>query len=123
MGGSAEWLSVMEGAKAGMPIIRRVFTVHVDQAAHRGEHAHILCNQFLVCLGGSVRVTCDDGAARSEHALSDPGRGLFIPAGVWASQDYGDNSTLLVLCDQSYDPADYLRDYQGFLDFRAKGGK
>ncbi|CAA7617889.1 FdtA/QdtA family cupin domain-containing protein [Magnetospirillum sp. SS-4] len=116
----SEWLVALEDSRVSMTI-RRVFSVHVDKAAHRGEHAHILCNQFLVCLTGRIEVVCDDGSHRSHVLLDTPGRGLFVPAGIWASQDYADSSTLMVLCDQPYDPADYLRVYQDFLTYRAKG--
>ncbi|MBF0093724.1 MAG: WxcM-like domain-containing protein [Alphaproteobacteria bacterium] len=114
------WLVVLEDARVAMAI-RRVFSVHVDRASHRGDHAHRLCNQFLVCLGGRIEVVCDDGSARSHTVLDGPERGLFVPAGIWASQDYADGSTLMVLCDQLYDAADYLRDYSGFLEYRGPG--
>jgi hypothetical protein len=116
----SEWLVAFEDARVEMPI-RRVFSVHVDKAAHRGEHAHRLCNQVLICLAGRVEVICDDGAQRSHVLLDTPGRGLLVPAGIWASQDYADSSTLMVLCDQPYDPADYLRVYQDFLAYRSNG--
>ncbi len=116
----SEWLVAFEDTRVGMTI-RRVFSVHVETAAHRGEHAHRLCNQFLICLTGRIEVICDDGTERKQILLDTPGRGLFVPAGIWASQDYADSSTLMVLCDQHYDKADYIRDYAEFQEYRAKG--
>ncbi|OAN54652.1 hypothetical protein A6A04_12060 [Paramagnetospirillum marisnigri] len=115
-----DWLAVMEDSRVGMAI-RRVFTVHADQPTHRGEHAHRRCNQVLVCQIGRIEVICDDGTDKSVTVLDTPGKGLFIPAGIWAAQDYDAESLLTVLCDQPYDESDYFRNYEDFLAYRAQG--
>jgi len=82
----------------------------------RGEHAHRRCQQFLVCIRGSVSVVVDDGTASEEVQLREPDSGLLVPALVWAVQfKYSADAVLLVFASDHYDPADYIRDYEEFL--------
>ena len=96
---------------------RRFFVVHgVPSREVRGEHAHRTCEQFLVCLAGSVRAVVDDGTKRVEHVLDRPDRGLHMPALTWGTQyDYSPDAILLVLASHEYDADDYIRDYEDFL--------
>jgi len=82
----------------------------------RGEHAHRVCEQFLVCVRGSVTVVVDDGQVSEEIVLNATDTGLYVPPLVWAVQyRYSEDALLLVLASHAYDPADYIRDYDEFL--------
>ena len=82
----------------------------------RGEHAHLTCEQFLVCTAGSVAVVVDDGSSRHELVLDSPDVGLYVPPLTWAVQyKYSPDASLLVLASQPYDAGDYIRDYDEFL--------
>lgn len=96
---------------------RRWFMVYDVPSRHvRGEHAHRVCEQFLICVSGQVMVAVDDGRNRAEVLLDSPTLGVYIPAGVWASQfRYEANTVLLVFASHPYDPDDYIRDYDEFL--------
>lgn len=88
----------------------------------RGEHAHRVCHQFLICVSGQVSVAVDDGERRSEVVLDDPTVGIYIPPRVWASQyGYDDDAVLLALASHPYDPDDYVREYEVFLEEAASG--
>ena len=81
----------------------------------RGEHAHRKCQQFLVCIRGSVSVVVDDGRASEEIELSEPNVGVLVPAMVWAVQyKYSSDAVLLVFASEHYDASDYIRDYEEF---------
>ena len=81
----------------------------------RGEHAHRHCEQFLVCVRGSVNVVVDDGTNSEEIVLNEPNVGLYLPPLVWAIQfKYSTDALLLVLASDPYDPEDYIRDYEAF---------
>lgn len=97
---------------------QRWFLVYdVPSREVRGEHAHRVCHQFLVCVAGSVTVAVDDGEQRTEVKLDEPTLGIYIPPLVWASQfRYERDSVLLVLASHAYDPDDYIREYDAFLD-------
>jgi acetyltransferase-like isoleucine patch superfamily enzyme/dTDP-4-dehydrorhamnose 3,5-epimerase-like enzyme len=96
---------------------RRYFTVFdVPGKEVRGEHAHRRCQQFLICIRGSVHVVVDDGTTAAEIELNDPGRGVFVPPLVWAIQfKYSADAVLLVFASDPYDADDYIRDYDEFL--------
>jgi acetyltransferase-like isoleucine patch superfamily enzyme len=111
-------LAVAELGK-GLPFApqRFFFVFDVPSAEVRGEHAHRKCHQFLVCVRGSVSVLVDDGSARAHYTLDSPTLGLHVPPRVWAAQfGYSADAVLLVLASDPYDPADYVRDYDEFLD-------
>lgn len=106
----------------GLPFApQRYFTIFdVPTKEVRGEHAHRVCKQFLVCLRGSIAVVCDDGRARQELLLDSPELGLYLPPMVWGVQyKYTSDALLLVLASHPYEPGDYIRDYDEFLRERA----
>jgi UDP-2-acetamido-3-amino-2,3-dideoxy-glucuronate N-acetyltransferase len=91
-----------------------VFGVPADQ--RRGEHAHRLCHQYLICVAGSCAAVVDDGTRREEVLLDRPELGLYMPPMIWGTQyRYSADAVLLVLASHHYDPDDYIRDYQDFL--------
>ena len=96
----------------------RFFVVHqVPTAEVRGAHAHRQCEQFLVCLSGSVNAIVDDGRTRAEYVLDSPTRGLHMPAMTWGTQyRYSAEAVLLVLASHPYDPDDYIREYDEFIE-------
>lgn len=96
---------------------QRTFFVYEVPSQHvRGEHAHRQCQQFLICVQGAVSVVVDDGQQRREVLLDSPQVGLFVPPWVWASQyRYQPHSVLVVFASHPYDPGDYIRDYETFL--------
>jgi dTDP-4-dehydrorhamnose 3,5-epimerase-like enzyme len=102
----------------GLPFVpRRWFLVYdVPSQEIRGEHAHRLCHQFLICIAGTVTVAVDDGERRAEVVLDAPTLGIYIPPLVWGSQfRYDADAVLLVLASHPYDADDYIREYDSFL--------
>jgi len=97
---------------------KRYFIVFdVPSTQVRGEHAHRLCKQFLVCVAGTCSVMVDDGEAREEFLLDRPTLGIYLPPMTWGVQyKYSKDAVLLVFASDYYDPADYIRDYREFLD-------
>ena len=103
---------------------QRMFFVHdVPSQYVRGEHAHRICQQLLVCVEGSVAVVVDDGRTREEVLLDTPGLGLYIPANLWTTQyRHQPHSVVAVFASHPYDPDDYIRDYNEFIDLAGKKG-
>ena len=88
----------------------------VPTAETRGEHAHKVCKQFLVCIKGSCNVVADDGVNREEFVLDSPAKGLYLPPMIWGIQyHYSHDACLLVFASEYYDSADYIRDYDQFI--------
>ena len=102
---------------------KRYFLVFdVPSSEIRGEHAHRTCHLFLVCARGACSVVVDDGESREEFRLDHPALGIHLPPMVWATQyQHSRDAVLLVFASDWYDPDDYIRDYQSFLDEARRG--
>jgi dTDP-4-dehydrorhamnose 3,5-epimerase-like enzyme len=112
-------LVVAEAAEQVPFQIQRMFTIVAPAGAKRGQHAHRLCSQFMVCVRGAVEVVCDDGSDRKTFSLDSGELALLVPPGLWIDIDIRqDESILVVLCDRLYEERDYIRDYAEFLSFR-----
>lgn len=101
--------------------LRYFMVFDVPSRETRGEHAHRECHQFLVCVRGTCAVVADDGASRIEVALDVANRGLYLPPMTWGIQyKYSADALLLVFASHHYDPADYIRDYDQFLELSGR---
>lgn len=96
---------------------KRYFLVSdVSSEKTRGEHAHWVCHQFLICVKGHCAVVADDGVHRREVILDSPTLGLYLPPMTWGTQyKFSPDAVLLVFASHYYDPDDYIRDYETFL--------
>lgn len=87
----------------------------------RGEHAHLALHEFLVCLRGCCSIALDDGERRDEVVLDTPTIGLHVPPRLWrVHYKYSPDAMLLALCSDTYDAADYVRDYDRFIELVGK---
>lgn len=98
-------------------IPQRYFIVNnVPSSELRGEHAHKECEQFLLCMNGSVRLLLDDGSKRCEVILDRPEMGVYISPMIWGTQyRYSRDAALLVFASMHYDSNDYIREYEDFI--------
>lgn len=113
-------LSIAE--TSDLPFVpQRIFMVDsVPEGQLRGSHAHRACDQILIATSGSVTAAVDDGRNAYSVKLDRPDRALYMPHGLWGSQfAYSPGATLLVLASAPFDKADYIFDYEEFLDFAA----
>jgi len=111
---------VVAEAAAQVPFqIVRMFTVVASTHSKRGQHAHRLCSQFMLCVNGAIDIVCDDGSAQRTFALDRGNLALLVPPGIWNTVIFRQaNSILIVLCDRGYEAHDYIRDHAEFLAFR-----
>lgn len=113
-------LSFIENGAECCPFeIRRVYWLYdVPGGRERHGHAFRTANELIVALSGSfdVVVTTPDGVSTRRH-LSRSYHGLYVPAGTWRSLDnFATNSVALVLSSTLYDPDDYIRDFNQYID-------
>jgi UDP-2-acetamido-3-amino-2,3-dideoxy-glucuronate N-acetyltransferase len=111
-------LMAVEMAKDLPFVPERFFTIFdVPSEDVRGEHAHRVCEQLLVCLRGSVMCLVDDGSNRKQALLDRPTIALYMPAMTWGAQyQYSADALLAVFASHPYDPDDYIRTYDEFLE-------
>ncbi len=82
----------------------------------RGMHAHHRLRQAAICVSGSLTMTLDDGASKVDVVLDRRDRALLIEPMIWHEMThFSPDCVLLVLADEFYDEADYIRSYPAFL--------
>lgn len=100
--------------------IKRVFFIlEADTKLSRGFHAHKKQQQILFCLQGSIKIVLDNGEKREAVVLNKPEKGILLNRMIWHEMhNFKKNTVLLVLASQTFDPKDYIRDYQLFLKLK-----
>jgi acetyltransferase-like isoleucine patch superfamily enzyme len=101
-------------------IPKRYFMVFdVPNREVRGESALKDCQQFFVCIKGSVSFVADDGKSREDFLLDSPTVGLYVPEMTWSTQyKYSKDAVLLVFASTHYNAQSYVRDYEAFLKMK-----
>ena len=99
--------------------IKRVYYIYDTlKGVRRGFHAHLNLQQILVCVKGSCKIHLDDGTETAEVTLDKQNVGLYISNNMWREMyDFSEDAVLLVLASEYYDEADYIRDYDKFIEF------
>lgn len=112
-------LSVLEDGGRDLPFeVKRLYWVYeVDEDIRRGFHAHKETWQFLFCPYGSIEIMLDDGEKKEYVTLDSPDKGLLLPPELWHEMLWKKpGSVLCVAASEYYDEADYIRDYDRFLE-------
>ena len=99
--------------------IKRVYYMYnTTTDAVRGKHAHKNLQQVLICVHGSCKISLDDGNEKRIVILNKPNVGLYIANNMWREMyDFSKDAVLMVLASELYDEADYIRNYDEFLEF------
>lgn len=103
--------------------VKRVYYIYDTlPGVRRGFHAHLNLQQILLCVNGSCKIHLDNGTDTAEVTLDKPNEGLYISNDMWREMyDFTPGTVLLVLASEYYDEADYIRNYDVFLErVRAK---
>ena len=98
---------------------KRVYYLYdVPGGESRGGHAHKGLYQLIVAASGSFSVTLDDGKVKRTFMLNRPYCGLLVVPGIWRTlDDFSSGSVCLVLASEKYTEADYIRDYDEFINY------
>lgn len=98
---------------------RTYYLYDVPGGESRGGHAHKELQQLIIAASGSFSVTVDDGNVKRTFILNRPYQGLLIVPGIWRKlDDFSSGAICLVLASHKYDEADYIRDYDEFLEYK-----
>ena len=103
--------------------IKRTYWLYdVPGGESRGGHAYRETEEFVIALSGSFDVIVDDGNEKKTFHLNRSYYGLYIPKGVWREMDnFSTNSLALEFASTKYNPEDYIRDYNEFLNLKEDG--
>lgn len=98
-------------------IARTYYIFGTAAGVSRGFHAHHTLRQLAVCISGACTILLDNGREKGEVRLDSPSLGVMIEPMVWHEMSaFTKDCVLLVLADQTYDEADYIRDYDVFAE-------
>ena len=102
--------------------IRRVYYLYdVPGGGERGGHAHKELNQLMIAASGSFDVVLNDGINKKVVELNRPYYGLYIVQGIWRELvNFSSGAICLVLASEKYFKEDYLRNYNDFLEWKAR---
>lgn len=104
-------------------LIKRTYWLYdVPGGECRGGHAYRETEEFVIAMSGSFEVTIDDGIEKKTILLNRSYYGLYIPKGLWREMgNFSTNSLALELASTNYDPEDYVRSYEVFLNLKSNG--
>ena len=111
-------LVIVEGHKDVPFDIKRIFYIYgSDTDVVRGQHANLKSQFVLINVAGKSKVKVKDGLGNEAvFSLNRPHTGIYLPQMVWEDMyDFSEDSVLLVLASEHYDPDEYIRDYDEFV--------
>ncbi len=110
-------LTVIEGMRDIPFKIERIFYIYdSDNSIIRGKHANRESEFILVNICGSSKVRVTDGFQEKIYTLDRPNLGLYIPKLIWKDMyDFSTNSILICLASEKYNPNEYIRNYDEYL--------
>lgn len=110
-------LVVMEELKEVPFEFKRIFYIYgTKENVIRGQHANRFSQFLLINLCGTCKVLVDDGKDKEIVVLDKPHTGVHLDRLVWKDMyDFSPDSILLVLSSELYDKAEYINDYEQFL--------
>ncbi|WP_034445925.1 sugar 3,4-ketoisomerase [Butyrivibrio sp. AE2032] len=112
-------LIVAEGESRFVPFeIKRVFYIYgSDATVVRGQHANKKTRFVMINVSGSCKIKVNDGISETIVNLDTPKRGLYLEEMLWKEMyDFSKDSVLLVLCSEHYNEAEYIRDFDKYVN-------
>jgi hypothetical protein len=109
-------LTFIEGNRHIPFDIKRIYYLYdVPGGSTRGGHAHRRLEQFFIAMSGSFDIVIDDGTERRTVSLNRSYYGLHVPRMLWREiVNFSSGSVCCVLASETYDEADYYRDYDTY---------
>lgn len=113
-------ISVIENSVTIPFDVKRAYYLYdVPGGEARGGHGHIVLEQLIIAVSGSFNVKLNDGKVSRTFTLNRPYQGLLVVPGIWRElDDFSSGSVCLVLASHRYDEADYIRDYEKYLNYK-----
>ncbi|SFT33044.1 dTDP-4-dehydrorhamnose 3,5-epimerase [Lachnospiraceae bacterium XBD2001] len=111
-------LVIVEGHQDIPFDIKRIFYIYGSDAdVVRGQHANRRTEFVLINVAGTSQVRVRDGKGNEIlYSLNRPHTGVYLPNMVWKDMlNFSEDSVLLVLASEHYDPDEYIRDYDEFV--------
>ena len=109
----------IEGRKDIPFEIKRVFYIFGkgNVGTVRGKHSNRKSEFVLFNVKGKSKIkTIDEDLQEKIYELNEPNQALYLPKMVWKEMyDFTEDSVLMVLTNEYYDTAEYIRDFDEFV--------
>lgn len=115
-------LVIVEGMQDIPFDIKRIFYIYGSAPnVVRGQHANMRSEFLLINVAGTCKVKVKDGRGNEAvFSLNRPHTGIYLPQMIWKDMyDFSEDSVLLCLSSEHYDPEEYIRDYDEFVNMVA----
>ena len=111
-------LTEVENSKIEGFDTERVFFIYdIPGGASRGGHAHKTLRELIIAASGSFDVYINDGENERTIHLNRPSQALLLCEGVWEElRNFSSGAVALVLASKHYDPEDYIRNFDEFVE-------
>ena len=111
-------LSVVESLNQLPFSISRVYYLYdVPGGEERCGHSHHECFEFIVAVSGSFDIEINDGVKSKTISLNRSNIGLLVEPGIWrVLNNFSSGSVCLVIASEKYNEADYVRNFDDFLE-------
>ena len=111
-------LSVVESLNQLPFSISRVYYLYdVPGGEERGGHSHHECFEFIVAVSGSFDIEINDGVKSKTISLNRSNIGLLVEPCIWrVLNNFSSGSVCLVIASEKYNEADYVRNFDDFLE-------
>ena len=71
----------------------------------------------MIAISGSFDVVLKDGLSEKTITLNKPDKGILISNNIWRElENFSSGAVCLVLASDVFEEADYIRDYNEFLN-------
>jgi len=105
--------------------IARIFYIYgATKDCERGAHAHRDTWQSFIAIRGSFSLELTDGVESQTLNMGSPDRVLTVPPMIWARlYNFTEDALCLVLASSLYDPDDYIREWDDYLEILGRGAR
>ena len=99
--------------------IKRVFYIFGkgNVGTVRGKHSNRKSEFVLYNVKGKSKVkTIDEDMNEAVYELNEPNQAIYLPRMVWKEMyDFTEDSVMIILTNEYYDPTEYIRDFNDFV--------
>lgn len=96
--------------------VKRTF-ITFHKSGVRGNHAHKITEQLIICLKGSFRLKLINKNFEQNYKLDDPSMALYIPPLTWTElYEIEEESIILVFASEPYEKDDYIGSLESFME-------
>lgn len=110
----------VEGMKDVPFEIKRIFYIFGkgNVGTIRGRHSNRKSEFVLFNVKGQSKVkTIDENRKETVYELNKPNQAVYLPKMVWKEMyDFTEDSVLMVLTNEYYDAAEYIREFDDFVN-------